>query len=152
MCAHILMHKSTFMPLAHLCEHNSSQFFCSKLVFYKIKDSADFFVCNFPTLFCRKFAGRPVADPRYFFGFSHTFFGVKIKVSADRFFVVVGIPTLFGRFTARAVANSRYFIGFLRLKIQRMQNAPPYREKKKKKKTGKPRLNLTRSLQQGNSR
>ena len=99
--------------------------------FFKIKDSADFFVCNFPTLFCRKFAGRPVADPRYFFGFSHTFFGVKIKVSADRFFVVVGIPTLFGRFTARAVANSRYFIGFLRLKIQRMQNAPPYREKKK---------------------
>ena len=49
------------------------------------------------------------------------------------FFVVVGFPTLFGRFTARAVANSRYFIGFLRLKIQRMQNAPPYREKKKKK-------------------
>ena len=69
------------------------------------------------------------------------------------FFVVVGFPTLFGRFTARAVANSRYFIGFLRLKIQRMQNAPPYREKKQKKKqTGKPRLNLTRSLQQGNSR
>ena len=99
--------------------------------FFKIKDSADFFVCNFPTLFCRKFAGRPVADPRYFFGFSHTFFGVKIKVSADRFFVVVGIPTLFGRFTARAVANSRYFIGFLRLKTQRMQNAPPYRGKKK---------------------
>ena len=101
--------------------------------FFKIKDSADFFVCNFPTLFCRKFAGRPVADPRYFFGFSHTFFGVKIKVSADRFFVVVGIPTLFGRFTARAVANSRYFIGFLRLKTQRMQNAPPYRGKKKNK-------------------
>ena len=52
-------------------------------------------------------------------------------------------PALFGK----------YFIGLFRLKIQRMQNAPPDREKKKKKKqTGKPRLNLTRSLQQGNSR
>ena len=53
-------------------------------------------------------------------------------------------PTLFGK----------YFIGLFRLKIQRMQNAPPDREKKKreKKQTGKPRLNLTRSLQQGNSR
>ena len=79
-----------------------------------------------------------MADPRYFFGFFHTFFGVKIKDSADRFFVVVGFPTLFGRFAARAVANSRYFLGFLRLKIQRMQNAPPYREKKKKgKKTNR---------------
>ena len=52
------------------------------------------------------------------------------------------------------VAKSRSFIGFFRLTIQRMQNAPPSREKKKRKKkqTGKPRLNLTRSLQQGNSR
>ena len=55
----------------------------------------------FSHFFGQKFSGRSVADPRYFFGFSHTFFGVKIKVSADRFFVVVGIPTLFGRFTAR---------------------------------------------------
>ena len=45
---------------------------------------------------------------------------------------IVGFPPLFGRFVGRAVANSRYFLGFLRLKIQRMQNAPPYREEKKK--------------------
>ena len=46
------------------------------------------------------------------------------------------------------------FHWFFRLKIQRMQNAPPNQGKKKreKKQTGKPRLNLTRSLQQGNSR
>ena len=37
-------------------------------------------------------------------------------------------------------------------KTQALQNAPPNVEEKKKKQTGKPRLNLTRSLQQGNSR
>ena len=40
---------------------------------------------------------------------------------------------------------------FFLARLQRMQNAPPNREKKEKQ-TGKPRLNLTRSLQQGNSR
>ena len=138
--------------------------------FFKIKDSADFFVCNFPTLFCRKFAGRPVADPRYFFGFSHTFFGVKIKVSADRFFVVVGIPTLFGRFTARVFCCCWFSHTLWQIYSQscgefsvfhwffEAQN-PTHaertslpRKKTKKKQTGKPRLNLTRSLQQGNSR
>ena len=52
-----------------------------------------------------------------------------------------------------SVFFSHFFVSrfFSRLKIQHMQNAPPNREKKKKQ-TGKPRLNLTRSLQQGNSR
>ena len=60
--------------------------------------------------------------------------------------VFFSLHTLFGRFAG--------FHCFFSLRIQRMQNAPPNRGKKKEKKkqTGKPRLNLTRSLQQGNSR
>ena len=66
----------------------------------------------------QKFAGRSVADPRYFFVFFFHFFCC---------FSVCDWP----------VAKSRSFIGFFRLTIQRMQNAPPYREKKREKKTNR---------------
>ena len=60
------------------------------------------------------------------------------------------------RICGEIVINVLIFFGVLLVfqgPIQALQNAPPHSKmKKKEKQTGKPRLNLTRSLQQGNSR
>ena len=98
-----------------------------------------FFLVNFFTFF---FVVK-------FFCFTHFFLSQNLRLCG--LFCFEFSPTLCkqtcGEFSA--------FHWFFRLKIQRMQNAPPNQGKKKsrkKKQTGKPRLNLTRSLQQGNSR
>merc|ERR1712212_1209490 len=75
--------------------------------FFKIKDSADFFVCNFPTLFL----GSKSKSLQTGFLLLLLVFPHSLADLQPEFFVVVGFPTLFGRFTARAVVNSRYFIG-----------------------------------------
>ena len=78
----------------------------------------------FSHFFGQKFAGRSVADPRYFFVF---FF--------CQFLIFPHSLAVFPHSLADwPVANSRSFIGFFRLTIRRMQNAPPYREKKKREK------------------
>ena len=52
------------------------------------------------------------------------------RVSFGPFLTIFWSKTWTWRPIVNIVANSRYFIGFLRLRIQRMQNAPPYREEK----------------------
>ena len=89
----------------------------------------------------------------FFFGeFFHIFFVAKFFCFTHFFFSQN--LRLCGLFCFEFSPTNSAFHWFFRLKIQRMQNAPPNQEKKKreKKQTGKPRLNLTRSLQQGNSR
>ena len=103
----------------------------------------------FSHFFGQKFAGRSVADPRYFFGFFHFFFC----------FSVCNFPTLFGILTCSEFSVIHWFFQAHNPTFFQAHNPThaertslPGKKKKKKKQTGKPRLNLTRSLQQGNSR
>ena len=116
-----------------------------------------FFFGPFLTMFWSKtWTWRPIVNiplPHFFgkqadlwrmLGISNCFFTLFFCFNPRLCGIVFfSLHTLFGRFAG--------FHCFFSLRIQRMQNAPPNREKKEKQ-TGKPRLNLTRSLQQGNSR
>ena len=60
-------------------------------------------------------------------------------------------PTLFGRLTCSEFSVIHWFFQ-AHNPTHAERPSLPGKKKKKKKQTGKPRLNLTRSLQQGNSR
>ena len=91
----------------------------------------------FSHFFGQKFSGRSVADPRYFFGFFHLFFCFSVcnfwQIDLWR---ILGHSLVFSGSQSNACRT----------------HLPTGKKKKRKKQTGKPRLNLTRSLQQGNSR
>ena len=89
-------------------------------------------------------ANLQATDPRYFLFIFHTFCLFLIQDSAELFFLV------FTHFFCRILGISLFFQAQNPMHAER--TAKPRKKKGKKKQTGKPRLNLTRSLQQGNSR
>ena len=97
----------------------------------------------FSHFFGLKFAGRSVADPRYFFVFFLSVFNFPTLFGS--------FPTLFGRLTCSEFSVIHWFFQ-AHNPTHAERTSLPGKKKEKKKQTGKPRLNLTRSLQQGNSR
>ena len=97
----------------------------------------------FSHFFGQKFAGRSVADPRYFFVFFLSVFNFPTLFGS--------FPTLFGRLTCSEFSVIHWFFQ-AHNPTHAERTSLPGKKKEKKKQTGKPRLNLTRSLQQGHLR
>ena len=124
-----------------------------------------------PTGQKRRICGKNVIN-LLIFGFFLTFLARNLQADLWRilgislvlftFFVcfsVCNFPTLFGRLTCSEFSVIHWFFQAHNPTLFQAHNPThaertslPGKKKEKKKQTGKPRLNLTRSLQQGNSR
>ena len=124
-----------------------------------------------PTGQKRRICGKNVIN-LLIFGFFLTFLARNLQADLWRilgislvlftFFVcfsVCNFPTLFGRLTCSEFSVIHWFFQAHNPTLFQAHNPThaertslPGKKKRKKKQTGKPRLNLTRSLQQGNSR